>query len=188
MHSTLEPDSTILVDLDGVVAEQLPQLCRYLEREYNLNLEPNQIDDWSFQIPGEDHHVGEAIVHLMEHEPEWYFGGMEPRDGVADALRAISSAYQVEIATHRIPETHDISKAWLADYDIPYDRFHETVPRDKGAVPGDVLIDDYHMNVANAIAAGKTGILMEQPYSDPSACADAYVATSWNDVVSLLDI
>lgn len=184
----LDPGSTLLVDLDGVVAEQLPRLCTYLGREYDHAVAPSEIDDWSYEIPGIDGHIGDVIHELMGEHPEWYFGGMDPRPGVEDALSALGSEYRIEIATHRIPETHDVSRAWLDDHGIYYDAFHETVPQNKGSVPGDALIDDYHGNVANAIDAGKAGVLMRQPYSEPAACDGAHVVESWEDVRALLSV
>lgn len=184
----LPPDSTLLVDLDGVVAEQLPRLCTYLRREYGHVVEPTDIDEWSYEVPGAEGHIGDVIGELMTDHAEWYFGGMEPRSGVADTLSALRAEYRIEIATHRIPETHEVSKAWLDEHGIVYDAFHEDVPRNKGALSGDALIDDYHGNVANALSAGKTGLLMEQPYSDPDACDGALVVTTWDDVRSLFSV
>ncbi len=180
--------STLLVDLDGVVAEQLPRLCTYLRREYDHDVSPSDIDRWSYHVPGIDRHIGQVINELMLEKPEWYFGGMEPRPGVTDTLSALRSEYRIEIATHRIPETHDISKAWLDEHGIGYDDFHEEVPSDKGALAGDALIDDYHGNVANALSAGKAGLLMRQPYSDPNACDGAHIVETWDDVRTLFSI
>ncbi|MFO7925086.1 MAG: 5' nucleotidase, NT5C type [Halobacteriota archaeon] len=184
----LPTGSTLLVDLDGVVAEQLPRLCTYLRHEYDHDVEPNEIDSWSYEVPGVDGHVGHVIGELMTDHAEWYFGGMEPRPGVAETLSTLRSAYRIEIATHRIPETHDVSKAWLDEHGIAYDAFHDEVPRDKGALAGDALIDDYHGNVANALSAGKAGFLMRQPYSDPAACDGAHVVESWDDVRTLFSV
>ncbi|WP_411719442.1 5' nucleotidase, NT5C type [Natronomonas sp.] len=184
----LAPGSTLLVDLDGVVAEQLPQLCTYLRREYDHDVEPDDIDDWSYEVPEAEGHIGDIIGELMTDHAEWYFGGMDPQPGVADTLSTLRSEYRVEIATHRIPETHDVSKAWLDTHGIGYDDFHDEVPNNKGALAGDALIDDYHGNVADALSAGKAGFLMQQPYSDPCACDGAHVVTSWDDVRTLLSI
>ncbi len=182
----LHAEATLLVDLDGVVADQLPRLCTYLEEEYDHCVPPTAIDQWTYEIPGVDGHIGTVISELMTDRPEWYFGGMDPTPGVQDALAALQSEYRVEIATHRLPGTHHVSKQWLEDHNIPYDEFHDEVPSNKGEVRGDALIDDYHGNVADAIAAEMTGILMQQPYSDPTACTDAYLVESWDDVTGLL--
>lgn len=182
----LTSGATLLVDLDGVVADQLPRLCRYLREAYDHDVEPHAIDEWSYEVPSADAHVGTIITDLMRERPEWYFGGMDPMPGVAEALTRLREEYSVEIATHRVPETHEVSKAWLETHDIPYDAFHHEVPANKGAVPGDALVDDYHDNVADALAAGKTGVLMRQPYSEPSVCDGAHVVDSWVDIVELL--
>ncbi len=184
----LPEGATLLVDLDGVVAEQLPRLCTYLRREYDHDVRPDEIDEWSYEVPGIDGHIGDVIHELMAERTEWYFGGMDPIPGVADTLSALRSEYRIEIATHRTPDTHDVSKAWLDEHGIGYDAFHDEVPRDKGALAGDALIDDYHGNVANALSAGKTGFLMRQPYSDPTACGNAHVVESWDDVRTLFSV
>ena len=182
----LPAGSTLLVDLDGVVADNLPRLCTHLRTAYDHDVAPGDIDDWAYDVPGVDGHVGHVISELMTDHAEWYFGGMDPMAGVADALDALRAEYCVEIATHRLPETHDISKAWLAEHGIPYDEFHESVPADKGALDGDALIDDYHGNVDDALSAGKAGFLMRQPYSEPAAVDGAHVVDSWDDVTRLL--
>jgi hypothetical protein len=59
------------------------------------------------------------------------------------------------------------------------------VPDNKGALAGDALIDDYHGNIGDALSAGKTRVLMQQPYSDPAAVDGARVVDSWADVIRL---
>jgi 5'(3')-deoxyribonucleotidase len=182
----LPAGSTLLVDLDGVLADNLPRLCTYLREAYDHDVRPQEVDDWRYEVPGVDGHVGDVIGELMADQPEWYFGGMDPQPGAPAALDALADRYRVDVATHRLPETHDVSKAWLDDHDVLYDTFHETVPDDKGALAGDALIDDYHGNVRDALTAGKTGVLMRQPYSDPDACDGAHVVDTWDEVTGLL--
>ena len=182
----LPAGSTLLVDLDGVVADNLPRLCTHLRAEYDHDVAPGDIDDWAYDVPGADGHVGHVISELMVDHAEWYVGGMDPMAGAVDALASLRETYRVEIATHRRPETHDVSKDWLAEHGIVYDAFHDEVPNDKGALAGDALIDDYHGNVGDALSAGKAGFLMRQPYSEPAAVDGAHVVDSWDDVTGLL--
>ena len=106
----LPAGSTLLVDLDGVVADNLPRLCAYLRDAYGHEATPADIDEWAYEVPEADGHVGDVIAELMADRAAWYLGGMEPRPGAADALDRLRERYRVEIATHRIPETHDVSK------------------------------------------------------------------------------
>ncbi|WP_255151457.1 5' nucleotidase, NT5C type [Halorarius halobius] len=185
----LDPPATLLLDFDGVLCWQLPRLCEHLHRAYGVSVAPADITDWSWSVPGHDVHVGEVIGDLMVERPEWFLDGAEPLPGVRGGMHALSEAgYDLHVATHRIPETHDISRAWLDRHDLPYDRFIEDVPRDKGALPGDALVDDYHGNVADALDAGKEGVLFRQPYSEPTACPDARVVDSWRDLRRLFGV
>ena len=60
------------------------------------------------------------------------------------------------------------------------------MPYNKGALAGDALIDGYHGNIGDALSAGKTGVLMQQPYSDQVAVDGAHAVDSWADVTRLL--
>lgn len=181
--------ATLLVDLDGTVCWQLPRVTEYLRDEYDVRVDATAIDEWTWPVPGHDVHVGEVIEELLCERPRWFLDAAEPLPGVRDAMGALSAAgYDLHVCTHRPRDTHDVSEAWLDRHDVPYDHFVADVPDDKGAVPGDVLVDDYHGNVADAIAAGKTGVLMRQPYSEPSACDGAHVVDGWDDVLALFDV
>jgi uncharacterized HAD superfamily protein len=180
----------ILVDVDGTLAWQLPRVCQYLDEEYGVALDPEEVVAWDYAIPGHDHHahIGETIFEALERDPEWYFGGMEPLDGAADALARLGQDHHVAIATHRPPDTHEHTRAWLRDHDIPYDEFVEDVPDNKAALAGRALVDDYHGNVADALDAGMRGLLFDQPYSDHAACDGATVVGSWDDVLRAFDL
>lgn len=184
-----EPPATLLLDVDGVLCWQLPRACEYLHAEYGVSVAPGEIDEWSWPVPGTDQHIGEVIVELMAERPRWFLDAAEPLPGVRGGLEALVDAgYDLHVTTHRHPDTHDVSRAWLDRHDLPYDHFVEDVPPNKGDVPGDVLVDDYHGNVADALAAGKTGVLFRQPYSEPTACDGAHVVDSWRDLRGLFGV
>jgi phosphoglycolate phosphatase-like HAD superfamily hydrolase len=180
----------VLVDVDGVIADQLPRLCECLRAEYGVDVDPTDVDQWSYQLPDVDAHIGEVIDELHAERPGWFLEPMEPVPGVVDALDRLRDhhGHEVAIATHRPATTHDLTVDWLATHDVPYDHYVHDVPANKADLAGDVLIDDYHGNVADALAAGKHGVLFRQRYSDPSACPGATVATSWRDVVDALTV
>ena len=180
----------LLVDVDGTLAWQLPRACQYLDEQYGVSLAPEEVVAWDYAIPGHDahDHIGGLIVEAFERDPEWYFGGMPPMAGAADALARLAEEYHVAIATHRPPDTHEHTRRWLREHDIPYDEFVEDVPENKAALDGRALIDDYHGNVADALAAGMDGLLFEQPYSDQAACDGATVVDSWDDVLRAFDL
>jgi hypothetical protein len=146
------------------------------------------VTEWRFSVDGTGKHVGELINDAMRTRPEWFLLGMDPIPGAAEAMQSLSEAgHQVHVATHRPSETHAVTEQWLDERDIPYDAYAYDVPANKGRLDGDLLIDDYHGNVGDAIDAGKRGALFRQPYSDPTACEDALVVDSWGDLLSAVD-
>ncbi|MFC6837645.1 5' nucleotidase, NT5C type [Halomarina ordinaria] len=182
MNLRTGPERTVLVDVDGTLCANIPRLVEYVDERYGVSLAEPDITEWSYPVEGTDRHVGELIHDAMADRPEEFLLSMDPLPGAAGAMaRLRDHGHEVRIATHRPAETHPVTRRWLDDHDVPYDAFVEEVPPDKGALPGDLLVDDYHLNVRNALAAGKAGALFRQPYSDPAACEGALVADSWRD-------
>lgn len=180
MRLDTTPRRTVLLDVDGTLCDNLSRLIDYIRSAYGVELSPAAITDWSFSVPETDKHIGEIIERVTAERPEWFLLGMEPIDGARAAAEWIAEhGHRVAIATHRPAETHPLTRQWLAEHDIPYDVLIEDVPENKGDLEGDLLIDDYHVNVANALAAGKAAGLFVQPYSDPAACSGALRATDW---------
>jgi len=178
-------DRTVLLDVDGTLCDNTPRLIEYIEAETGVGLSREAITEWSFQVPGTEVHIGELIGRAIDERPEWFLLGMDPIDGAAEAARWIADqGHTVKIATHRPADSHPVTEQWLAEYDIPYDTIIDKVPQNKGRLDGDLLIDDYHVNVANALAAGKAAGLFVQPYSDPTACKNAVVADEWESMLA----
>ena len=179
------PDGArILVDVDGTLCDNMPRLVDYVEREHDAALDPAAVTEWQYHVSEVGMHVGELIDDAMADHPEWFLRGMDPLPGAADGMARLRDAgYEVHIATHRPPATHDVTRDWLDDHGIPYDGYEDDVPRNKAELAGHALVDDYHRNVGDALAAGKAGALFRQPYSDPTPCDGALVVDSWDGFV-----
>lgn len=181
------PSRTVLLDVDGTVCDNTPRLIEYIREEYGIKLTREAITEWSYSIPGTGLDVGELLHEAIDDRPEWFLLGMEPIDGAVEAARWLSQqGHTVRIATHRPADSHPLTTQWLDEHDIPYDEFIQDVPQNKGRLDGDLLIDDYHMNVKNALDAGKAGGLFVQPHSDPSVCSEAIIAEDWSTMLSAL--
>jgi len=181
------PSRTVLLDVDGTLCANTPRLIEYVRQECGIELTREEITEWSFSIPGTDSDIGEMLHRAIDERPEWFLLGMEPIDGAREAARWLDQqGHTIRIATHRPPESHPITTQWLDEHDIPYDEMVQEVPENKGRLDGDLLIDDYHVNIANALAAGKAGGLFVQPYSDPTACSAAVAAADWSTMLAAL--
>lgn len=178
-------NKTVLLDVDGTLCDNVPRLLTYINDECGVDLTRDAITEWSFTVPGTDRHISDLIEQALDERPEWFLLGMDRIDGAAEAARWVAEqGHTVAIATHRPPDSHALTAQWLDENDIPYDTIIEDVPQNKGLLDGDLLVDDYHINVRNALAAGKAGGLFVQPYSDPTACDDAVVADTWSTMLS----
>ena len=176
---------TVLLDVDGTLCDNVPRLVEYINAECGVELTRESITEWSFSVPGTDLGVDDLIERALEDRPEWFLLGMEPIDGAAEAAQWFAEqGHTVKIATHRPPDSHPLTVQWLDEHDIPHDGVIEDVPQNKGRLDGDLLVDDYHINVRNALAAGMAGGLFVQPYSDPSVCTDAVTAETWSTMLS----
>ncbi len=179
--------ATVLLDVDGTLCDNTPRLLEYTETEYGVSLTRADITEWSYHIDAIDRHIGELIDEALTTKPEWFLLGMDPIDGAKDAAGWFQAqGHTVKIATHRPATTHDVTEQWLSEHGIPYDEIIQDVPRNKGLLDGDLLVDDYHLNVQNAIEEGMAGGLFKQPYSDPTACDGAVVADRWDEMLSRL--
>ncbi|MXR51754.1 hypothetical protein GRX03_09075 [Halovenus sp. WSH3] len=180
-------DERLLVDVDGTLCRNMPRLCEYLELEYGLDVTPAEITDWSYQFESVGLGISEVITELFERRPEWFLADLDPVSGSEAALETLSDAgYEIWIVTHRPSDTHDLTREWLAEQGMTYDHYVSDVPESKAEVSGDVLIDDYHGNVTDAVRAGMTGLAFDRPYTERIDHDRAYRVQTWEDVLDLL--
>lgn len=175
----------VLVDVDGTLCRNLPRICEYVDREYGLSVDPADVDEWAYEFEEIGTDIGEVAAHLLRNRTNWYVDDLDPLPGAREGLRRLSAAgLEITIVTHRGPAAHEATREWLEENDMVYDEFLEEVPPNKGAVPGDVLVDDYHGHVSDAVAEGKLGIVMDQPYNHRPE--GAHLVDSWEAVVDLV--
>jgi uncharacterized HAD superfamily protein len=177
----------ILVDVDGTLCRNLVRICEYVEQEYGVTTDPEDVDEWMYEFEEAGITVGEVAETLLRDHEEWYLKPLRPLAKARIGLEQLSAAgVEIVVLTHRLPSTHATTREWLDEHDLVYDEFVEDVPENKAAVPGDVLVDDFHGNIRDAVEAGMGGILFDQPYNSSLSSPRAAVAESWDDVVHLL--
>ncbi|MFT4946415.1 MAG: putative HAD superfamily protein [Natronomonas sp.] len=179
----------ILVDVDGTLCHNLPRLCEFVELEYGVEITREEITDWSFQFEEAGVGIEEVITRLFEERPEWFLADLDPVPGAGVALDALADAgHEIQIATHRPAETHHLTQRWLDEQGMYYDGYVADVPATKAEVSGDVLIDDFHGHVADAVDADMYGILFDRPYTEPVDHERAVRVSAWQEVLDAFDI
>jgi 5'(3')-deoxyribonucleotidase len=114
--------------------------------------------------------------------------GLNPIDDAIGGVSRLYDRYTVVIATHRPERIHDETRRWLAEHDIPYDRFVSDPGPEKTDVPADVLVDDSPSNVRGFARAGGHGVLFSQPWNEREEYGDGVtVVDGWSEVVRVCE-
>jgi len=131
----------IAVDLDGVLAETMEAWCKRANDFLGTNYTITDLDTWaSWRKLGITRE--QFFQFLNEAWDDWQsIPPTEPR--LAEKVRKITNAGQIDVVTGRSKESVRAAKQWLADQNIPYERFVR-VPgwKDKIFLNYDVYIDD----------------------------------------------
>lgn len=156
----------IAVDVDGVLADHFVPFAERYREETGFELRRNDLNTWDVPLPEseDDATLLDAVISGLG-EPEY----LRRAPLVPGARRGVSRlrdrGHEIVIATHRQSETHPVTREWLDRKGVTYDEYVSDVPDDKGSLDADLLIDDYHGNVRDALDAGSHGLLMLQPWN-----------------------
>lgn len=154
---------TVAIDIDSTLAEVMPPVFEVLEPGSGLTME--EITHWDF---APERYGIDAFLEAFEEvwtNPEIEIRPTEPLIG--EYVSQIRENYRVSLVTAQ-PDNMDIVYGkldWLADHDVPFDRF-ETVPRNqsKAGLGYDVYIDD-KPHLANELMDGQFQFMPEYPYN-----------------------
>lgn len=171
--------ATILVDVDGPVADLLPEWLRLYNIDYGDELTPDQIANWDMTLYVK-RECGPLIYEYLDGE---IYDGV---DRVSDALDGVNKlremGHRVIFVTSSPEGTGDAKYTWLKrNKFLPDGRYSPDYieAHDKSLVRGDILIDDRLENVKSF--PGET-ILWDAPYNRSEV--HGFRAHNWADVVA----
>lgn len=167
----------ILVDIDGVLAEQVsPALDRY-NAAHGANVLRSDIVTYNEPVDNTD--IGAIIASVDVRDCPLIAGARE-------AMVQLCRRHHVMIVTARPVALMEPTEAWLVHNRIPYHSWMST--KDKSDAPGDVLIDDYTGHVAAFAAKGKRAILFDQPWNERDRVPHGAVrCCGWGDVLKQIE-
>ena len=180
----------LLVDVDGVLADQVPPVLDRLNREMGYHITKDEIREWDQKIGHTD--IKTEIESALL-QPEFILS-MPLIEGAQETLDTLSKNHKIFIATDRDPATEQYTKQWLKEVGIRYEQFINTVGRGKATLPGDALIDDYWGNIENFAATARLGILFSQPWNSDNEQIESQIANmlvvrahGWYDVARIIN-
>jgi 5'(3')-deoxyribonucleotidase len=172
----------IAVDVDGVIADRIGSIVDRVADRYGVPLDPTDVDEYDFSIPGADADIHE-VIEASTRDPD-HLLGLDPVEGAVDGMRRLHERHEVVIATHRPRRIHGHTERWLRAHDIPYDEFLADCGRRKRDVPAAALVDDRPANVRAFAGEGGRGLLFDQPWNAGVAGGGAVtVVEDWTDLV-----
>jgi 5'-nucleotidase len=152
----------LIIDVDGVLADVVRATLTELNRELGTSFRKPDIKQWD-QPLGPTNIKDEVERRLLDPR---FVQRVPTVQGAAYAYSFLLCTYDITIATSRDPRIDDATQAWLARKHFPYTVYENVCGRSKSELDGDILIDDYHGNVAAFVATGRPAILFSQPWNE----------------------
>lgn len=186
----------ICIDIDNVVA-QTDEVMRAVIRNCTagrVNLRYDDIKDYDYwkcaDAEGNSLERDEwNVVHAIFSTPR-YLWAVEPVDGVARHLFALADAFDLHLATSRLPAARRTTVEWLEYHKFPTHDLHFLKHRKKHCSLGQfdaVIEDDYHQGIAFA-RNGTPCYLLEHPWNRAKPPVDEVQwVRDWPDLVTRLD-
>ncbi len=176
----------IAIDVDSTLHEYWHQFSDIARRRFGIELPYDQQDSW-------------GIARLRPEQVQWcvaeshrpeYVLAAEPYPGAVDVInRWTALGHEVHIASHRAPESHEATAAWLERIGLRHAQLHcvdDKVPvcRELGA---GLLIDDSPLNLERALEAGMLAATIAHPRNeDFCATEDVVTAPDWPGLAAAL--
>ena len=171
--------STLSLDLDNVIRDQIGSIIAAVQRRYSLKLQRQMFSCW-------DPPLGDLLGLDNQEFTSWawadpmIFAEAKPLPGVVPALRRLSRDYRLVITTATACPW--LTEPWLKRWNIPYSSIIHTT--DKGSVAFDWHVDDSPSTLTKLSEAGRRVIRFALPWN--VHLADLPGLADWRDTGGLL--
>ena len=160
----LQPRPVIALDVDGVLAEQVPHVLARAEREMGVRMTKAQITAWDTPVGGIPF---DKLIARYLLDPEFVIT-MPVVEGAPLAMKTIGAKCRLFVASSRPKETEQDTIKWLnQNFNFTSEMFQNTLGTKKSNIVATVLIDDYIPNLKSFTdkGHGRLGILFSQPWN-----------------------
>ena len=156
---------TFAIDVDEVLRDNLSNMLRVYNEEYNDNKVLSDIHD--FQVDKVFTKVSEstgetASKYFFEKHAKEVFSDSEAIEGAKEAVDSLREYGKIIIVTYQKNTDNRVRTLdWLDKYDIKFDSICFT--RDKSIIHADYMVDDNDWNFIGCNC--RHGILIDRPYN-----------------------
>jgi 5'(3')-deoxyribonucleotidase len=160
----LQQRPVVAIDVDGVLANQVPHVLRRAEKELGVKMKKEDVTAWDTPVGGIP--FDELIVKYLL-DPNFVMT-MPVMEGAVSAMEVVRKWAKIVVASSRPRETEDNSIQWLAqNFGLSRNQFKNTTSTGKSFLDADLLIDDNIGNVRSFVENGNhnLAILFSQPWN-----------------------
>jgi 5'(3')-deoxyribonucleotidase len=183
------------IDIDAVLCETVPSICKYLRKRYNIEMTKSDVTEWDFPVKGTGMNFGQVIQEAFE--VPGFIESLYPVLGARTAMfTLIEESFarpdmSLMLVTSRKEKFTPQTRAWVDRYfhpDLPVWHTHDGMKNGKF----DILIDDYDENILQFInSGGKYGLLFSQPWNissqvDQTCFYRVFRTNGWLEVLNRL--
>lgn len=156
--------TVIGVDCDGVLADHIGILYKYVRNTYGENVVEQLDGKYDEGIP-EIEKTKREVYRESRKNIQKYHLKMSPIPGSITAMNKLhrDDSLTLNVVTHRDSATRDQTVEWLEKYNIPYDNLFQQAPKDKAETGITVHIDDRAHILEDSSA--QTKVLFKRDYN-----------------------
>jgi len=179
----------IAVDIDGVLADQVGAVLKFIEDEYGLKYRKSEIDRarWTF----EGRELWSEIGRLLADAE--YTLNLPLIEGSQRGIRDLAH-HEVFVVTARRPDAEEATRRWLNIHFPTLKGYYRAQTGTKQKIPSDVLVDDLDLNIVEFVKSdpGRRGILFTHPWSINGTDIEDYsdqvsYCPQWEGVVKAIE-
>jgi 5'(3')-deoxyribonucleotidase len=190
----LQKTPTVALDVDGVLADQVPHVLAKANPEKHVNMTKSDVTEWDTMI-GDEPFTTLILRYLKEPQ---FVATMPEMPGAKKGVDMVRMRANIKVASSRPYETQQATESWLrSKFDFDGIEFVNTTITGKTMISADTLIDDNIDNLIGFVNAnkGRWGLLLLQPWNEKKVRTiqsfvdknTIIVAKDWQEIASWLD-
>jgi len=176
----------IAIDIDSTLHHYWDQFEEAAKRRFGVDL-PYSDQAWEIDRLRPE----QVRACVAETHREQQILAAQPYPGAVETVTAWHEAgHFIHVTSHRSPEAHEATAAWLERIGLPYDELYcsdDKVARCR-EIGIDLLIDDSPVNLRDAVDAGISAATLAHPWNrDVCEEEDVVCAEDWAALRRLLE-
>ncbi len=154
----------VAIDIDGVIGDHVAHLINVLKMKGVLDRDfsKEDVNRWDSSIGG--YGFKEVFEkHLLDAD---FIMGIPVIEGAPEVIKALKDRYNILIVTARPDYTYDLTREWLDNVGVVYDKLLVGIGDERVDLGVDVLIDDNPYTVSKFALRGGLGVIFNQPWNE----------------------